>query len=65
MPRRNNTPKPIKKPIQTRSCHSKRAFRNEREASDAAEKQMLLSPQVELDVYRCDQCRYWHLTSIK
>lgn len=65
MPRRNNTQKSSPRPINLRSCISKRAFRNEKDALDAAERQMLIASPIELEVYRCDHCRYWHLTSKK
>jgi len=41
---------------------TKRKYRNEKEAQEAAEFQMLHDMNLELSVYKCDLCRYWHLT---
>lgn len=61
MPRRNNTP--VHKPfLFTPSCSQKRRFLKEREALDAAEHQMLIKPNLELSVYKCEHCGGWHLT---
>lgn len=41
---------------------TKRRYRNEKDAGDAAEFQMLQDMSLELSVYKCDLCKYWHLT---
>ena len=41
---------------------TKRKYRNEKEALKAAEFQMLQDMSLELSVYKCDLCKYWHLT---
>lgn len=65
MPRRNHTPKLARRPIPLRSCKEKRTYRSEADAAKAADLQMLMSPSVELSVYHCHDCKYWHLTSKK
>ena len=65
MPRRNNTPRLTRRDIPLRTCRDKRTYRNENEATTAAEKQMLLKPDLELRGYKCTECRYWHLTRQK
>ena len=47
------------------SCQTKRQFKNEPDATKAAELQMLMHLDLELSVYLCDQCKYWHLTRQK
>lgn len=63
MPRRN---RPIKhiytKLVINDNCSPKRKFGSEREALRAAEFQMLVNPNLELSVYRCNICLKWHLT---
>lgn len=61
MPRRNKTAthKPFK---MAGSCQSKRQYINEREAQKAADYQMLINPNLELSIYKCDICQKWHLT---
>jgi hypothetical protein len=61
MPRKNKIIKYQKISIEKLSCN-KRRFRNEREAINAAEIQMLENPRLGLSVYKCDLCAYWHLT---
>jgi len=62
MPRRNNGAKYVRQ-IFVRNCDSKRQYKNEREAKQTAEYQMLIHQNLELSVYKCDMCNYWHLTS--
>ncbi len=62
MPRKNkNTPhrRFISSHI---ACDSKRKFKNQPQAQQAAEYQMLLNTDLELSVYQCDTCLGWHLT---
>lgn len=61
MPRKNNTVKHQSYPIDRMVC-DKRRFKNEKEAGEAAEFQMLKNMTIELFVYKCDRCNYWHLT---
>lgn len=61
MARKNKTTKHQSFTINNLFCN-KRRFRNEKEAQDAAEIQMLQDMNLELSVYKCDLCRYWHLT---
>ena len=44
------------------SCLNKQQYRNENEAQKAAEFHMLEHMGLELSVYKCDSCKYWHLT---
>jgi hypothetical protein len=46
------------------TCNSKRRFATKKLAEAAAEYQMLLKPELDLDVYVCGQCGGWHLTRI-
>jgi len=64
MPRRNNGVKYIRQVYQ-RNCDSKRRYKNEQEARQTADYQMLLNQDLELSVYKCDMCNFWHLTSNK
>jgi hypothetical protein len=41
---------------------NKRRFRGEKEAEEAAEFQMLENMNINLSIYKCDLCGYWHLT---
>jgi len=61
MPRKNNNS--IHRPYSTSGlfCVKKR-FKTEKEAQDAAEFQMLEHMSLELSVYKCESCKYWHLT---
>lgn len=61
MPRRSETPK--HQPFRFGSnCESKRRFDTERKAQEAADYQMLMKPELELAVYKCELCGGWHLT---
>jgi hypothetical protein len=61
MPRRTNVE--VHKPfIFYQSCQDKHKYKNEKEALAAAEMQMLRNMSLELSVYKCNDCRYWHLT---
>lgn len=65
MPRRTkriNKPMPM---ISFFNCNSKRKYRSENEATRVAEIQMLADMNLELSVYKCDSCRFWHLTRNK
>jgi len=46
----------------TSGCDQKRRFKAEKEAREAAEYQMLITPTLELSVYMCQMCGGWHLT---
>jgi hypothetical protein len=61
MPRRNNTIVHARFHF-ANNCDRKRRFAREKEALDAAEYQMLITPSLELAVYKCDLCGGWHLT---
>jgi len=61
MPRKNKTIKHQSYSTDSLFC-TKRRYRNEKEAIDAAEYQMLKDMNLELTVYKCDLCKYWHLT---
>jgi len=43
-----------------RRCTSKRRFRTQGDALDAA---MIAGVERQRSAYRCDICRHWHLTS--
>jgi hypothetical protein len=45
-------------------CQQKRRFKNEVDATKAAELQMLMQPGLELSTYLCNTCGGWHLTNI-
>lgn len=60
MPRRNNTPR--HQPLVFKSSCDKRRFKTEREALAAADYQILIKPELELSVYKCQYCGGWHLT---
>jgi len=47
------------------ACDSKRFFKTEAEALDAADIRMLENMSVTIGVYQCPTCHYWHLTSLK
>lgn len=47
------------------TCSTKRRFKTEAEARDAAEFGMLRDMNIELDVYQCLTCQQWHLTRQK
>jgi hypothetical protein len=65
MPRRNQQIKYVRSVINIRTCDSKRRFINQRKAVEAAEYQMLIKNDLELEVYQCDVCFGWHLTRSK
>ncbi len=46
------------------NCTAKRKYRNEVDAMRAAEIQMLADMNLELNTYKCDVCRHWHLTRV-
>lgn len=60
MSRKNKTIR--HQPSSNRIICNKRCYRNEKEAQNAAEFQMLENMSLELSIYRCNLCRYWHLT---
>ncbi len=64
MPRQNHT-KPHQPFRFASNCQQKRRYGNEREALEVAAYQMLLKPELQLGVYKCELCGGWHLTSIK
>lgn len=61
MPRKNKTVKHQLYSIDRLFC-VKRRYRNEKEAQQVAEFQMLKDMNLELLVYQCNLCKYWHLT---
>lgn len=63
MPRRNNSVRHTRlnlTPID--NCSPKKKFNTQKEATNAAEYQMLINLDLELSTYKCDQCHKWHLT---
>ncbi|MCX6728650.1 MAG: hypothetical protein NTV39_02695 [Candidatus Saccharibacteria bacterium] len=64
MPRKNRINKHQPLQLEKLVCNKKR-YDSDREAQKAAETQMLENMNLELSVYRCDTCRYWHLTRKK
>ena len=46
------------------SCSSKRIFKTEAEALEAADTGMLDNMSLTLGVYQCHICHNWHLTSL-
>jgi hypothetical protein len=61
MPRRNKTG--VNRPFTfNKSCQNKRSYKSEQEASNVAEIQMLEDMNLELAVYKCNECTFWHLT---
>ena len=65
MPRRNSIPKPIIRFVLKNNCDAKRKYPTENAAIQTAEHQMLLNYDLELSVYKCDNCNKWHLTRNK
>jgi hypothetical protein len=70
MPRRNyskNSQKTQKTSLMSISglanCQKKRRFSTEIKARQAAEIQELANPNLSIDIYRCEWCKNWHLTS--
>lgn len=61
MPRKNNGIQYVRQVYQ-KSCDSKRKYNSEREAVETGKYQMLIHPDLELDVYKCQLCNHWHLT---
>lgn len=61
MPRRNQRV-PHKPFVLHISCLDKRKYRSENEAKNIAEIQMLENMSLELSVYKCNECAFWHLT---
>ena len=61
MPRHNNTEKHQLFTFHF-SCQNKRRYKTENEALKAAEFQMLQDMNLELSVYKCNDCSFWHLT---
>ncbi len=61
MPRKNKTIKHHSLPTEKFLCDKKR-YKNEKDALDAAKNQTLEKMSLELSVYKCDLCGYWHLT---
>lgn len=46
-------------------CEGKNQYKTQKDAVDAADFHMLENMNIELDVYECDVCGYWHMTSVK
>jgi hypothetical protein len=46
-------------------CRQKQMFATEALALTAADFHMLENMSIELDVYRCEVCLFWHLTTKK
>ncbi len=61
MPRKNKIAKHQRLSINKFDCNKKR-YQNARQAQDAAELQMLEDMNLNLSVYKCNLCQYWHLT---
>jgi len=61
MPRKNRTDKHRLLSIEKFDCNKQR-YQNSKLAQKAAEYQMLENMTIELSVYKCDLCGYWHLT---
>lgn len=64
MPRKNHQIKHRRVEYVLTGCDTKRKYRNENEAEKVAEVQMLINQNLELGVYKCQYCSYWHLTNI-
>ena len=61
MPRKNKSIKHQQFSTSLFQC-TKKKYKSENEAKDAAQFQMLENISLELSVYECDICKYWHLT---
>jgi hypothetical protein len=61
MPRRNNIEK-HRRFVISMPCQDKRRYKNEKEALKIADLQMLENMSLELSIYKCDTCDFWHLT---
>ena len=61
MPRKNKATKHTPYTADHLFC-VKKCFKNEKEAQSAAEFHMLEDMRLELSVYKCNMCKYWHLT---
>ena len=61
MPRKNRVVKHQPLSIDKYDCDKKR-YQNDRQAQDAAGLQMLENMNINLSIYKCDLCGYWHLT---
>ncbi len=61
MPRRNKSVK-NQQFVFFETCRTKRRYNNEKEAQKIAEIQMLENMSLELAVYKCNECKFWHLT---
>lgn len=46
-------------------CEGKNRYSTQKEAQGAAEFHMLENMNIELEVYECATCGYWHMTSVK
>ena len=44
-------------------CETKNQYKTEADACDAAEFHMLENMNIDLTVYQCTVCSYWHMTS--
>lgn len=64
MPRKNKAVKRQSHSTMGLFC-TKRRYKNEKDAQNAAEFQMLENMTLELSVYKCDLCIYWHLTRVE
>jgi hypothetical protein len=63
MPRRHTNKKHAPLPSGAVStCDQKKRYRNQDDAQKAAELSELRDLSLELTVYQCPYCRFWHLT---
>lgn len=46
-------------------CEGKNQYETEIAARDAADFHMLENMNIDLDVYHCHVCRFWHMTNTK
>lgn len=61
MPRKNRIIKHNRLQVDKFTCN-KRHYNSSDEAQAAAELQMLQKMNLQLGIYKCDLCNYWHLT---